>query len=155
MERPKFIVNQMCGRLAKWLRLIGYDAVYFSDIAGRELINIAKKESRIILTRDTELIKRSIIAKGIVKALMVNSDNLDVQLAELIKSLKLNCSQSLKRCIECNVELKPIPKSEVKSEVPLHVYKTQNNFSVCPLCGRYYWKGTHWKHIQNKLKNIC
>ena len=95
MKRPKFILDQMCGRLAKWLRLMGYDATYFNDVTDQELIDIARKEDRVILTKDTELMKRRIITKGFVEALIVNSDNLDAQLVELAKHLKLNCYKSL------------------------------------------------------------
>ncbi len=155
MKRPKFILDQMCGRLAKWLRLMGYDATYFNDITDGELIDIANKENRVILTRDAKLVKRKIITRGHIEALIIDSDTLDAQLIELTKRLKLDCFKSLERCIECNVELRSIPKSEAKNNVPPYVYKTQDSFSLCPSCGRYYWKGTHWKHIQKKLDGIC
>lgn len=155
MKRPKFIIDQMCGRLAKWLRLMGYDAVYFNDINDEELINIAKREERIILTRDTRLVKRRIIANGYVKALTVSSDMLDVQLKQLVNCFKLKCDKKLERCIECNSELESVLKSETKGKVPPYVYRTQNKFCRCPSCGRYYWRGTHWEKIQAKLEDIC
>jgi len=155
MKRPKFIIDQMCGRLAKWLRLMGYDAVYFNDIDDEELINIAKKEERIILTRDTRLVKRRIIANGYVKALTVSSDMLDDQLKQLVNCFKLKCDKKLERCIECNSELESVSKSETKGKVPPYVYRTQNKFCRCSSCGRYYWRGTHWEKIQAKLKDIC
>ncbi|HET56163.1 MAG TPA: hypothetical protein ENN33_13240 [Ignavibacteria bacterium] len=155
MKKPKFVIDQMCGRLAKWLRLMGYDAAYFRKIEDVELVNIARRENRVILTRDTGLIKRSPIANGSVKVLLVDSEKLDKQLKQLVKYFNLKCNNDLKRCVECNSELEKISKSEAKDKVPLYVYETQKILSRCTSCGRHYWRGTHWENIRSKFEEIC
>lgn len=151
----KFICDQMLGRLAKWLRLMGYDTLYFKSIEDLELIRIAFEEKRMLFTRDNALMARRKIRLGEVKAFLIESDSLDAQLGEIAQKFeleKVNISNTL--CSICNAPLTPISKSQVKGRVPRYVYETQQKFSTCPCCGRYYWKGTHWDKVNSKLNEL-
>lgn len=155
-KKYQFIADQMLGRLSKWLRLLGYDTIYLNPAFDSELIKIAKEQNRILLTRDTHLMKRRAIKKGWIRAVLIKEDHLGKQLKELAQVVDLHPRKFLEApfCPECNFPLKKVPKNEVKTEVPAYVYQTQKQFSRCDLCKRYYWQGTHWQRIQAKLDTI-
>jgi uncharacterized protein with PIN domain len=153
-KRYSFVLDQMLGRLAKWLRLMGYDALYFRDIPDRRLVQIAREEKRVLLTRDTRLMKRREIKKGVVEALLIEPDLLDKQLEQLASELGLSPQGVAPLCSLCNVPLDPVEKETVKGLVPSYVFETQTQFARCPSCGRLYWKGTHWQHIQEELVKV-
>jgi len=155
-NKPKFLADQMLGRLAKWLRILGFDTKYFNSIDDAELLRIAKEEDRILLTRDTQLLKRRPIVRNSISAIHVNSDDLinqldqiinDVDLADLVAGTALS-----PLCIHCNWPIHEIQKDLARGRVPSYVYKTQHEFCLCPKCGRIYWKGTHWERIKEKLQ---
>ena len=147
----KFIVDCMLGRLAKWLRIIGYDAVYFQEITDRELVSIALKENRFILTRDTLLVKR----RNVKDYLLVEGDHFRDQLCFVVKRLKLDpYSEILTRCIRCNSLLEKIDKSDIKLMVPDHVFETQYLFKMCQTCKKVYWGATHRDEMKEELKAV-
>ncbi len=148
---PRFIADVMLGRLSKWLRIIGYDTLYYSMIDDRELIMRSVEEDRLILTRDTRLIKWRIARKH----LFVRNDNLKNQLRQVIFDLALDTTSRLfTRCCECNGELIPLKKGDALGKVPEYVYQTQEKFSICVTCKRIYWKGTHYARIMEELKEM-
>lgn len=149
----KFVADQMLGRLSKWLRLMGYDTSYFRSIDDSRLIRLAREEKRTLLTRDLGLMKRRELKRGLVKAIFIESDLVNLQLSQLQKSLKLKFSSS-RFCPECNVPLQAIPKSSIQGRVPSYVYQTQKKFSYCPECKRYFWAGTHWQHIKERIGEL-
>jgi uncharacterized protein with PIN domain len=136
----KFIADEMLGRLAKWLRAIGYDTVYHNGGGDSALVQRALEEDRIILTKDSHLIKRKLARKSF----LVRSDQPREQLRQVVKELDLDVEGKLfTRCLVCNRELVSVRKEDVQSKVPSYTYLTQDRFYECPSCGRIYWPGTH------------
>jgi uncharacterized protein with PIN domain len=154
-QKPRFLADQMLGRLSKWLRILGFDTKYFNSIEDSELLKIAKDENRILLTRDTQLLKRRPVVRNHISAILIDNDHIDNQLNQLINNLDLEKNEvSVPLCAECNIPIQKIPKNSVCGKVPSYVFKTQNEFGTCPNCGRFFWKGTHWERIRQKLQAI-
>ena len=152
--RPKFIVDANVGKLARWLRMLGYDTAFVRDIDDDELIEIGLKEGRILLTRDTQVMLRRVVAGGAVKAMLLSEDDPKLQMRRVIAGMKLDRSDEFTRCLECNERLIARNKDEVESLVPPYVYKTQPQYHQCPICGRIYWRGTHWEHMKQVLESL-
>lgn len=144
----KFLASRELGRLAKWLRILGFDTVYFKDNNKSSLIITALREDRVILTRNKILLKDKAL-----KMLFIKSEVLGEQLKQVSKDLNIefNNREMFTRCILCNKILSQVPKAEVVSNVPKYVYETQEEFSQCPECNRVYWQGTHWGNVQEIL----
>jgi len=152
-EEIKFLADNMLGKLAKWLRILGYDTTYPITDENLVLILTARQENRILLTRDTNLIKR----RNICDYLFIKNDQWEEQLLEVIKGLELKIDFNSKifyRCSICNKPTKNINKKEVQNYVPPYVFLTQNKFVYCPSCQKYYWKGTHWQRMTEKIKKL-
>jgi len=152
-EEIKFLADKMLGKLVTWLRILGFDTIYSPSDEDSSLILIARKENRILLTRDTNLIKRKIICDF----LFIKSDKWEEQLFEIINGLKIKLSLKSKifsRCSLCNSITIKKEKLEVKDFVPPYVYLTQNEFVYCPTCKKYYWKGTHWERMNKKIQSL-
>ncbi|MDP3143345.1 MAG: Mut7-C RNAse domain-containing protein [Candidatus Omnitrophota bacterium] len=147
----KFILTRELGRLVKWLRILGFDTVYFTAKNISSLVITALREDRIILTRNLRLNP----AVG-TKMLKVKDDFVVKQLKQIIQDvdLKLAEKQLFTRCIICNSELKSIAKEKVENKVPEYVFKTQEEFSWCPACDKIYWSGTHWGNVKDTLREI-
>ena len=136
----KFLVDEMLGTLAKWLRAIGYDTEYYSGGGDSALVQQALREDRIILTRDSYLVKR----KMVKKSLLVQGDDPRQEFRHVVEELGLDVKKGLfTRCLICNLELAPVEKKEVRDRVPIYTYMTQDRFYECPNCGKVYWPGTH------------
>lgn len=136
----------MLGRLARWLRLLGYDTLYDPSWDDAHLMRLARAEDRVLLTRDRELAKRS----GAIIILVV-SERLDEQLYHLQRELSIN-RENDPRCPICNSPIQPISKEEAWGEVPLYAYINNVTFSHCLNCGQYYWPGTQWQRIRDSLR---
>ena len=146
--KPRFIVDCNVGRLARWLRALGYDATFHVHIEDAALVREAAAESRVLLTRDRDLLKRRVIQSGAVRAILIRYDDVTAQLRQVFAELGLDVEQSLTRCIECNAALEPAQADLVADRVPPFVRLTQTRYSECPGCGRVYWAGTHWQHMR-------
>jgi hypothetical protein len=142
---PRVIVDAMLGKLAKWLRLAGYDAAYWRDGSDNELIAHARAENRLIVTRDHQLAGRRR-----VWALLIAAEALDEQITEA-RSVLGGTPQPFSRCPECNGVLDDLPRDAARDLVPPYVWHTQTEFRRCPDCERIYWKGTHWPAVQARL----
>jgi len=154
-DTPKFIVDCNVGKLARWLRLMGYDARFFDGDDDSELVAIAKTEGRVILSRDTRIMERRLITSGKIKAVLIDSDQPERQIRQVIDTLGLDSRfRPFTICLECNQSLVERGKDEVAELVPPYVFKTQNYFRQCPACGRLYWRGTHWQAMTKKLKSL-
>lgn len=154
-ESPKFFADINVGRLARWLRIMGYDALIFKGADDADMLTAALAEGRIILTRDAQMLKRRLITRGQVKAKLIKSDSVGEQLKQVVDTLDLQPSpQPFAICVECNVPLVEKLKEEVQDGVPEYVYQTQNEYRQCPSCRRIYWKGTHWQAMTRKLKKL-
>jgi uncharacterized protein with PIN domain len=141
----------MLGKLAKWLKILGFDAVFFSKIEDDILLEIAMNEDRILLTRDTGLIVR--IKKE--KALFIESEDWRTQVEQVLDFY--NLWQDVKpnsRCIECNVLIKDLPREKAKNLVTPFVFENADIFALCPACGRVFWRGTHLKDMETKIDGL-
>jgi uncharacterized protein with PIN domain len=147
----RFIVDNNVGKLAVWLRALGYDAVFINPIEDDELIEIARREGRIILTKDTGILRRRVVTSGEVQALRVYGDDWREQLGQVIRELGLERQPQFTRCIECNVPLETRSRDEARPHVPPYVHRTQRDFLACPSCGRHYWRGTHWEAMRREV----
>jgi uncharacterized protein len=152
--KPRFLADCNVGRLARWLRALGYDASYHTRIGDAELVREAAAESRVVLTRDRDLTKRRVIQSGVVRAILIRDDDVTKQLRQVFAELGLELKEALTRCIECNSELQPRVPSTVAERVPPYVRMTQSRYSECPDCGRIYWAGTHWQRMREVLAGL-
>lgn len=147
----KFIADEMLGRLAKWLRIFGYDTLYLKDVRDSKLLRLSLSENRILLTRDTLLIKR----KGVRDFLFISHDHPLNQIKQVVRDLGLSYPQDpFTRCILCNSPLIPFSKEEACKIVPEYVCRTQEIFGQCPECKKIYWKGTHYERMVKILEKI-
>ena len=145
----KFLVDAMLGRLAKWLRIMGYDTAYFRQVEDHDLVRIARAEGRTLLTRDRELTRR----KG-VTSLFVQSDKFEEQVRQLLRDVGLKTDRDYSRCALCNTLLRPVDKEQVKDRVPPYVLRRHLYFSLCPECDKVYWRGTHWQRMQQRIEEL-
>lgn len=151
-----FIVDSNAGKLARWLRMMGYDTLFFSDIEDGHLVDMAMKEGRVVVTRDTQIAKRRVAANGSLKVILSRDDDPKQQLLQVLKELNLDCRQlQFTRCLECNQRLVYRSKEEVKDLVPPYVFRTQTQYMQCPSCSRIYWQGTHWQRMKRALEEIA
>ncbi|MBL7125293.1 MAG: Mut7-C RNAse domain-containing protein [Dehalococcoidales bacterium] len=151
----KFIVDSNVGKLAKWLRIMGYDTRFFDGRDDSHLVAIAQAEDRVILTRDTQIMKRRVVTRGQLKAILIQSDEPELQIYQVIDTLDLDCRfRPFTICLECNQPLVEWSKGQVKELVPPYVFQTQSQFMECPACHRIYWRGTHWQAMTKKLKRF-
>ncbi len=144
----KFLADNMLGRLATWLRLVGYDTAYLPNADDPELARVARAEDRVLLTRDVELTHR----RG-VRTLLVESEQVEKQLSQVLHTFGLGVRQAFSRCAVCNIPLEPVDKSEVENDIPPYVRTTQDQFRRCPQCRRVYWRGTHWAHMIAQIED--
>jgi uncharacterized protein with PIN domain len=152
----KFIVDSNAGKLARWLRVMGYDALFFNNIDDAELIDIALKEGRVVLTKDTQIMRRRVVTNGQLKIVLIQNDDPKEQLRQVVEELKLDCRlKQFTRCLECNQSLVPRSKEEVKELVPPYVFRHQTQYMQCPVCLRIYWRGTHWQRMKRELEGIA
>lgn len=148
----KFIADSMLGRLARWLRIIGCDVTYYPRIEDSEFVEMALREGRMILTKDTLLIKRR-KAKG--NCFLVEGNSYKDQLRQVVSHFSIDPFEGfLTRCIECNLPLVDIEKERVKETVPEYVYITQDSFRVCPGCRKVYWPATHREEMIKMLEAL-
>ncbi len=147
--KPRFIVDVNVGRLAKWLRAMGYDASFVPDVDDGDLLAIAHSEGRIVLSRDRRLSERRLFTSGSASVLCLLSDKLFEQLRQVAGEFNLSASEEFLRCIECNVELRGLDAEQAEA---LYVFQTQAVFKECPRCLRVYWRGTHWQNMRRDLE---
>jgi nucleoside-triphosphatase len=148
-ETRAFAADAMLGRLAKKLRMLGYDVFYRAGIDDRELKGIALRERRVLLTRDHEVAETSLP----VTVVFIESDDVSEQLSQVVERLGLDTdSGSFSRCTLCNQPLEPVEKASIRELVPPYVYSTQHRFARCPSCGRVYWEATHVRQARRWIR---
>ncbi|HUU51211.1 MAG TPA: Mut7-C RNAse domain-containing protein [Nitrospinota bacterium] len=146
----KFIADATLGKLVKWLRIFGYDTLFYRKSDLDSLIKIAKKENRIILTKNTKFKKKRIADKY----LFIHKIRPLEQLKEVIDSYKLKKDNMFKLCTVCNRQVIPADKKEIIDRVPEFVSFNIDNFTLCPHCKRVYWSGTHRERMIKKILSI-
>jgi hypothetical protein len=146
----KFIADDMLGKLAKWLRILGYDTIYYRTQNDYDLIELAQNDGRILLTRDIQLSRN-----WLVPTLLIKDEIIDEQLKQVIQRFNLKIGDGLfSRCPKCNTLLVEIKKEKIKDKIPEFVYQTYDEFWTCTTCNRYYWAGTHWMNIKEKVESL-
>ena len=150
----KLLVDSMCGRLTRWLRMIGVDADYLRDADDAQLIAKARSEGRVLVTRDVGLHGRAL--KEGVQAILLRSPNLTEQLAQVVSWL--GCEPVVipdySRCPDCNSPLRKASKEEVEGLVPEGSFKAHSEFWRCTGCGKVYWRGKHFNDIERVLSEV-
>ena len=149
----KLLCDQMLGSLAKWLRILGFDTFYANaEITDRELLSIAKDENRIIISRDKELILMG--KKENLDVIEIKNIDLDEQLNQVLKRVSIDEKLVLSRCNLCNSILNQIEKDKVEGKVPKKVFDNNDKFWFCNKCNKFYWLGSHYNKIINKINEI-
>lgn len=148
----KFLADRMLGKLAKELRMLGYDTVYYRGENLYPLIKLAREEGRVILTRNTKLLPK----KPEDCIIRVIEDKPPLQLKELRQKGVISWKEGdlFSRCLLCNILLDKIPREEAEGNVPDFIFYQQKEFSRCPQCLRIYWKGSHQDHMQKKVEGL-
>jgi len=149
----KFAADAMLGKLALWLRALGHDTTYEKDIEDDVLIRRSKDEGRLLLTRDTRMVRR--LTPGEYLFIRDNApiDQLRQAVSEL--GLSVDSDEALTRCLRCNTALTVVDKESVKGLVPDYTFERTSKFHRCPGCGRVYWPGTHEARMRERLNNIA
>lgn len=153
-DHIRFIADVMVGRLAKYLRMAGYDVVYMNDADDSQILDIARGEDRIVLTRDTLMLQRREFNKGTLKSVYIKDDNLEKQLIQIKSEMGIELRPDLIICLVCNGSLEEADKADIEGDVPPYVYRTQDNFKFCKNCGKYYWRGTHYDYIKKYFDGL-
>ena len=148
MDAPRFAVDRMLGRLARWLRVLGFDAAYRNELPGNRLLTLAAREERIVLTRDARLRD----PRGHARVIRITSERFREQLQELDRVLPLGGFETrTPRCVECNEAMVPVPAVDVPESVPEYVRATQTDFRRCPRCRRMFWPATHRTRMEAEI----
>lgn len=141
----------MLGKLAKWLRIAGFDVLYSNRFSDDELIALSNSEGRILLSLDSRLLVR----KAVTNFIYMESRDLQDQIRQI-----LDCTHArkflspLSRCLECNEPLTDVPPESVHNRVPAYVFKTQSHFKLCPGCRKIFWSGSHRSSIFRVLESL-
>ena len=148
---PRFLADRMVGKLARWLRLLGYDTAYLPQLSPQGVINEARRQGRIIVTRDSRIVRR----KDAGPLVFIEDDHFREQLRQVVRDLRLDpMAHLLTRCSECNTQLQPAAKDKVRDRVPEYVWRTQHEFRCCPDCRRVYWGATHKERMLGELRQL-
>lgn len=149
MSNNKFIADCMLGKLARWLRILGFDTQYVRYLTDAQLLAQARYQNRILLTKDTLLYKK---AKNL--GYFVHSETIEEQVKEILHHFQLHPHLALTRCPYCNLPLEiPTPTVQIPW-TPLYVLRSFSNIKICPRCSQTFWPGTHWKNIIKKLEPL-
>lgn len=151
---PRFIIDVNVGRLATWLRIMGYDTLFPEDASDNELVRIALLEDRVLVTRDAGIAQRRAVRLGQLRVVHISDDHLQGQLQQLVRELRLSQEHGFSRCVRCNEVLNPAERADIAHRLPPYVLQTQSQFMECPQCRRLYWRGTHWSNMMAELGRI-
>lgn len=151
MKPLEFITDGMLGKLTRWLRILGHDVEYTGSMKDKELILRAKKESRILLTRDVELYKQA-TAKG-VEVFLIENPSQTANLASLARrfNFELEVNVELSRCPKCNGTIRTVSKAIINRRIPTTTSSNYSEFWQCQQCEQVYWRGAHWNRIEKTL----
>lgn len=151
LSDPRFLVDVNLGKLARYLRLAGFDTVYHTHAKDDELIEQMLEEDRVLLTRDRKLLMRKVVTCGYLP----RSDRAAIQLEEVFRRFDLfGEADPYSRCVHCNGELQPVPKEQVLDQLEPLTKRHFDTFSQCPNCGQVYWAGSHRRRLDDRVKEI-
>jgi uncharacterized protein with PIN domain len=145
----KLLADAMLGRLARWLRILGYDTAYLADTDDFAVLRLARAEERLILTRDHDLAER----RG-ARTLLIASESLEDQLRQVWATVGPPFDAAAPRCPVCNQPLTEAAAEVVAKRLPAYVQRTHESFSQCNTCERIYWKGTHWQRMEGLIREL-
>ena len=152
LRDPRFVLDTHLGKLARHLRLAGFDCLWRNDYGDEEIVALARAGTRIVLTRDRNLLKRRAVERGH----FVRAIEAEMQLAEVIGAFQLEgMLRPFSRCRECNVELVDVLKAEVIERLPDKVRNLYERFRRCPGCDRIYWEGAHHERLARMLAHVA
>ena len=145
----RLLVDATAGRLARWLRILGLDADYIATCDLPPIVKLARQSGRTVVSRNSALVER--LGEGI----RLESDALEDQVRQVVRVVGRDALAIFTRCSVCNAELESVEKESVRGRIPEYVYETQEEFAMCPACGRYYWKGTHWDRMKADIERMA
>ena len=148
---PRFAAEKTLGRLTKWLRLLGFDTLYESELSGKKFIESLEKD-RILLTRTRRIQKQF----ASCKLIFVESDHLVQQLNQIFRELGIKAAQTqpFSRCLQCNTSIVIVEKTTTWGRVPDYIFETHDRFQKCPECDRIYWRGSHTRRSLEKIRQL-
>lgn len=151
LRRTRFIADANLGRLARYLRMTGFDTLFDINLDDGDIIRIAREEKRIILTRDMGILKNGMVSRGY----FIRNQQPDRQLAEVVKKFDLKRRfKPFIRCIVCNGNILPVNREDVVDQLPEQVQSDFSEFFRCDHCGRIYWKGSHYERMLEKIGRL-
>ena len=149
LPEARFVLDTHLGRLAAYLRMLGFDALYQNDYRDEVLADISRREDRILLTRDRGLLKRSEVRRGY----LIRSNAPQDQAVEVLRRYRLSGAVApLTRCLHCNGRLRPVDKAEVADRLPPRTREFYHEFATCSSCGRVYWPGSHYRRMRGLIE---
>lgn len=145
----RFIADRTLGKLAKKLRVLGFDTVYWRGGNLEGAVKAAATEGRVLLTRSHRLQEKT----ATLQVLVVEANDPQEQILQVLSAFKLRpeAGQFFSRCLMCNEALAPISKGEVEGKVPDFIQRTYDSFHICPRCHRIYWPGTHFQRMRKEM----
>lgn len=151
LREPRFIVDVHLGKLARFMRMFGFDSSYKNMYAEDDIVSLSLNEKRTILTKDREILKRNDVTHGY----WLRSESPKEQLKEIISRFDLkNLIKEFSRCLQCNTLLKKIEKEEILDRLQPKVREWQNEFYFCSVCNKIFWKGSHYKRMKRLTDKI-
>lgn len=148
---PRFLLDNHLGKLATYLRILGFDSAYHAELPDEALAAATHEQGRILLSRDRGLLMRKLVIHGYC----LRSLDPHRQLAEILEYFNLASQvHPFKRCLRCNTVLEPVDKAAVITRLEPLTRRYYCEFHRCPACDRIYWKGSHYAHMQEFLKSI-
>jgi len=147
-DPPRLIADAMLGKLARWLRMLGYDTLYM-HADDHAIAQRSRAEGRILLTQDQGLATR----RGL-QTILIHAQKLESQLDQVIQEVGPLPPKTPGRCMQCNLPLESITPEEALQHIPPYIAQTQQAFHRCPKCGKITWSGTHWDAIKARLKRL-
>ncbi|MDQ3277140.1 MAG: Mut7-C ubiquitin/RNAse domain-containing protein [Bacteroidota bacterium] len=150
-EPVAFVLDVHLGKLARLLRLLGIDAHYENGYKDPEIVALAVRENKTVLTRDVGLLKYKVLQHGY----WLRSQHPEEQLREVLKRFALNDTfQPFSRCIACNGTILSVPKETVIQHLPPNTKEFFHEFYRCSQCGKVYWKGSHYENMVRRIQHI-
>lgn len=147
----RFVLDNHLGRLAAYLRMLGFDSLYRNDYRDEELARISANQQRTLLTRDRGLLKRSIVIHGY----LVGETHPHHQMMEVLSRFDLFASISpFRRCLHCNAPLQAVPKESIQHRLLPKTEQHYDEFHICRECDRIYWKGSHYQRMQGLIARV-
>ncbi len=145
LRHTAFILDVNLGKLARRLRMLGFDALYRNDYDDEEIVALSVETGRIILTRDRRLLYPKVVTHGY----WLRATDVDEQVREVIDRLDLSeCIRPFARCLDCNGKIKAVNKSEILDRLEPLTRKYYDEFYRCSACGKIYWEGSHYEHMR-------